>query len=216
MTALLAVVAAFAGGGDGPAKQCAVPARPRAAKVAPKRRRTRAGAGPGPRMRGRPPLAPRSRPARGRALICGVAAKPPVAGPTIAPAETVETPAAPAAPPAPAAPSPPAPSPVLTPPAPAPLPRRLQVDEGEWYVRPSRTRVGAGTVEMNVTNFGEDAHDLAVLRGGATFGQVALESGETKQLFVTLDPGSYRLICTLLDGDHEAAGMKATLEVAAG
>jgi hypothetical protein len=101
-------------------------------------------------------------------------------------------------------------------PAPAPpseqLPRRLAVDEGEWYVRASRRRVAAGNVEMNVSNFGEDPHDLAVERNGVGYGQLALDPGEKAQLLVDLPPGSYKLYCTLDDGGHEAAGMRATLE----
>ena len=67
---------------------------------------------------------------------------------------------------------------------------------------------------MNVTNFGEDPHDLVVLRDGTTYGKADLEPGATTQLLLDLPAGTYRLICTLQEGAHEAAGMAATLEAA--
>jgi plastocyanin len=100
-----------------------------------------------------------------------------------------------------------------TTPQPAPLPRRVQVDEGEWYVRPSRKKLGAGSVEVNITNFGEDAHDLAIDRNGTSYGKVDLAPGDTKQLIADLPAGTYKLYCTLQNGDHEAAGMKSTITV---
>jgi hypothetical protein len=124
------------------------------------------------------------------------------------------SPTATATPTPPAPGSAPGPGTTPAPPAPPPeqLPRRLGVDEGEWYVRPSRRRVAAGEVEMNVKNFGEDEHDLAVERGGVTYGKVDVMPGQTVQLIADLPAGTYKLFCTLEDGDHEAAGMSSTLE----
>ena len=106
-------------------------------------------------------------------------------------------PAPPAGEPAPAPSAPPAPL----------LPRRTAVDLDEFYVRPARRTLGSGAVELNVTNFGEDPHDLTI-DGHA---QVLLAPGESAQLALTLAAGSYRLYCSL-EG-HEQLGMTTQLLV---
>jgi len=101
-----------------------------------------------------------------------------------------------------------------TTPAPAPpaLPRRTGVDEGEYYVRPARTLLGAGTEELNVSNFGMDDHDLTIDdAAGHRIAQAALAAGATAKILVDLPAGTYRLYCSLLD--HDAAGMHAALTV---
>ena len=120
----------------------------------------------------------------------------------------------PAPPPSAATPSPAAP--VTGAPSPAALPSRLEVDEREWSVLPSHDPVAAGVVQFNVTNFGMDQHDLAIV-GSA--GQIVaqtqlLDPQSTATLTATLAPGTYTLECTLY-GNHEHynLGMHATLEV---
>jgi plastocyanin len=152
-------------------------------------------------------LAPR-RPAAPVAPRPPVSAQSVTAAPPAADTALVPPPVAPAEP-APAG----TPGPPVPPPAPTPLPRRLQVDEGEYYVRPSRRRVGTGRVEMNITNFGQDDHDLAVEAGGVIVSKTDLRSGQTTQVFVDVPAGTYKLYCTLQNGAHDAAGMHATLIV---
>ena len=88
------------------------------------------------------------------------------------------------------------------------------VGEREFRISLYRSTVPPGTVRFNVTNFGEDAHDLAVVAPGGR--QVAISpeirSGRRHTLAVRLArPGVYRLLCTKLD--HPARGMRATLRV---
>jgi plastocyanin len=94
------------------------------------------------------------------------------------------------------------------------LPLRLGVDEVEYRVTPSRTVVGAGNVQFNVHNFGEDQHDLAIARDGVIGVQTPLiDSQGTATVTADLSPGTYRLYCTLFGGQHDAWGMNATITV---
>jgi hypothetical protein len=111
-----------------------------------------------------------------------------------------------------ATPSPtPTPTPVATP-TPAPpgtYPTRTNVRE--WSVRPSYRILAAGRIDFNVNNRGEDDHDLTVRDGSRDLGQIALSPGDTGTLTVELGLGTYTLYCSL--PTHEAAGMKATINV---
>ena len=93
-------------------------------------------------------------------------------------------------------------------------PTQVGVGEREWHVSLYRSRVPVGAVRLNVRNFGEDGHDLAVrTRGGRVLGALAeLPPGQTGTLAVRLrKPGRYRVFCSL-EG-HEAKGMHALLRV---
>jgi plastocyanin len=94
-----------------------------------------------------------------------------------------------------------------------PLPRRLAVDENEYTVVPSHNPVGAGTIEFNVNNFGQDDHDLTITDGTSQFGQVFVAAGTSASLTATLPPGTYKLYCSLLNGLHDGYGMHANLSV---
>lgn len=88
------------------------------------------------------------------------------------------------------------------------------VAEREFRISVYRSTVPPGTVRFNVANFGEDAHDLAVLTpGGRTLAiSPEIRSGRRHTLSVRLSrPGLYRLLCTKLD--HPARGMRATVRV---
>ena len=88
------------------------------------------------------------------------------------------------------------------------------VGEREWRVSLYRSEVPVGPVKLNVRNFGEDGHDLAVrTRGRRVLGSLPeLRPGETATLRVRLrDPGRYVVFCSL-EG-HEARGMRARLRV---
>jgi plastocyanin len=88
------------------------------------------------------------------------------------------------------------------------------VSEREYRISVYRRTVAPGTVRFNVTNFGEDAHDLTVV---TTRGTVLAASGEIRSdrqatVKVRLTrPGTYGLVCLKLD--HAARGMHATVVV---
>lgn len=102
-----------------------------------------------------------------------------------------------------------------TPPSgtPPPLPRRLAVDEGEYWLSPSHDPVAAGQVTFYANNFGQDAHDLTIEAGTTQYGQVAVPAGGHATLVATLPAGTYRLYCSLFDREHDQLGMNATLVV---
>ncbi|MEA2419518.1 MAG: hypothetical protein QOE60_1724 [Thermoleophilaceae bacterium] len=93
-------------------------------------------------------------------------------------------------------------------------PTAVGVGEREWRISLYRSEVPAGKIKLNVRNYGEDGHDLAVRNGsGRVFGAIAeLRPGHSGTLTVRLrKPGRYRLFCSL-EG-HEAKGMHAVLRV---
>lgn len=108
--------------------------------------------------------------------------------------------------------------PVVTVPLPSPtavlLPRRTGVLLDEWRLTPSRNPLAAGSVELDVTNSGEDDHDLTLARDGVVLAQTpVLHPGDLGVLTADLPVGDYRLYCSLFDGAHDRAGMHATLRV---
>jgi Copper binding proteins, plastocyanin/azurin family len=137
------------------------------------------------------------------------------------------TPRATPAPSAPSAPTPQGSAPAATPsPRPTPVatatpspiptptptyPKRTGVDLVEWDVRSSYQTLAAGKVTFNVTDLGEDAHNLSVRGGGKEYGGIDLESGTSDTLTLTLAPGSYTLYCNI--PTHEALGMSAIITV---
>ncbi|MEA2265230.1 MAG: hypothetical protein QOE27_813 [Solirubrobacteraceae bacterium] len=110
------------------------------------------------------------------------------------------------------APPPPPPSPT-TPTTPVALPRRTAVEEYEYSVVSGHPIVAAGSVELNVSNIGQDDHNLTISQNGVAVAQTPiLHPGEpATTVTAQLAPGTYRLYCSLADHDH--LGMHATLVV---
>ena len=99
-----------------------------------------------------------------------------------------------------------------TPPTPA-TPVGLGMREYRFSVY--RSSVHAGRVNFNMTNFGEDAHNLRLTGPGgyrsAVSRDVAPAGGHLRFTVHLLRAGTYRLVC--LKPGHAAKGMKATLRV---
>jgi plastocyanin len=88
------------------------------------------------------------------------------------------------------------------------------VSEREFRIAVYRRTVAPGTVRFNVTNFGQDAHDLAVTdrRGNVLAASPEIRSDHRATVAVRLSrPGTYRLLCLKLD--HAARGMVTTVVV---
>jgi hypothetical protein len=90
----------------------------------------------------------------------------------------------------------------------------VQVVEKEWTLTLSRPSVRAGSVSLELVNFGMDNHDLVVkgTKAGAkplTFKQLD-PRGRTERT-LRLTPGRYALWCSI--AGHKAKGMHATLIV---
>jgi hypothetical protein len=89
----------------------------------------------------------------------------------------------------------------------------LHVTELEWRMRLSVTTVKAGPIDLLQLDSGREPHDLRLRREGGTAvidGRL-LVPGRHWQGVVRLDPGTYRLWCSL--PQHAARGMRATLRV---
>jgi plastocyanin len=88
------------------------------------------------------------------------------------------------------------------------------VSEREWHISSYRPKVRPGTIRFNVTNFGEDAHNLQVVgpHGYRSTITPDLRSHDRYTLSVTLRAqGVYRLICT--KPGHIKAGMRTSIRV---
>jgi len=88
------------------------------------------------------------------------------------------------------------------------------VGEREYTLTPYRRTAPRGIVRFNVTNFGEDGHDLTVVApDGRQVAQTPeIKAGARYALRVKLKrPGVYRLVCTI--ADHSARGMQAKVRV---
>src|SRR6266849_4052079 len=88
------------------------------------------------------------------------------------------------------------------------------VGEREFRISVYRPVVAPGALRLNVTNRGEDVHDLVVLdrRGRRVAASGEIGAGARATIRVTLlRAGTYRLLCTR--DDHAARGMRARLRV---
>ena len=96
---------------------------------------------------------------------------------------------------------------------PPPLP--VGVGLREWSVAVYRTQARPGRLKLNLTNFGEDAHDLQVFGPGGYRSARSPEVepfGGRETLRVTLQrTGAYRLLC--MKPGHAGLGMRATRRV---
>jgi plastocyanin len=83
----------------------------------------------------------------------------------------------------------------------------------EFSISLYRAKVKPGTVKLNITNFGEDRHNLVVKRAGKVYGvSPEVRAGDRGVLKVKLTRrGTYTLVCTV--ADHEQIGMRAKLKV---
>jgi hypothetical protein len=95
----------------------------------------------------------------------------------------------------------------------AAAPARLGVTATEFRFSLSRTTLRRGAVVIQLGNFGQDVHDLRLRRIGSTrvYGVPETKPGARRELALRLQPGRYRLWCSV--ADHRARGMWATLRV---
>ncbi len=122
--------------------------------------------------------------------------------------------------PVPAVATPPAPAPVTPPPPPGPGttepesdPHRLGVSAHDFYFVLSKRELSSGEETIELSNQGQDAHNLHIETAG---GGTELELPETQKeghasAEVDLAPGTYRLFCSL--PEHAEKGMETTLVV---
>ena len=94
-----------------------------------------------------------------------------------------------------------------------PAPARVQLSGDEFTLAVSRSSIRSGPAIIELVNYGEDDHDLAVRRVGGvrTHRTSIVHPGNVAELEVRLSAGTYTLWCTL--ADHRLRGMEATLVV---
>lgn len=95
----------------------------------------------------------------------------------------------------------------------APQPARVQISADEFSLALSRSSLRKGQAIIELVNYGEDDHDLALRRIGAKriYRIGIVRPGQTGSLEKRLPAGRFTLWCTL--ADHRRLGMKATLRV---
>lgn len=96
---------------------------------------------------------------------------------------------------------------------PPPAPARVQVVAREFSFALSRQVVHAGKAIIELSNAGEDAHDLRMRRLGGTrvYDWPVTQAGGVVDREYTLLPGRYILYCSI--ANHRARGMFAVLRV---
>ncbi len=90
----------------------------------------------------------------------------------------------------------------------------VRVVASEYAFDPGAIVLASGPAELRLTldNQGDLAHDIVVLDGDTEVGGLpSFPGGERRTTTVRVEPGSYRLVCTV--ADHEELGMKGTLKV---
>ena len=90
----------------------------------------------------------------------------------------------------------------------------MQASADEFTLALSRPSLRAGPAIVELVNYGEDDHDLAVrraARGARTYRMPVVRPGGAGELEARLRPGRYAVWCTL--AGHRARGMRATLVV---
>ena len=94
-----------------------------------------------------------------------------------------------------------------------PSPARTQVSAAEFTLALSRLSIRSGPAIVELVNYGEDDHDLALRRvGGTRTYRIGLvHPGGTAELETRFRAGRFVLWCTL--ADHRARGMQASLRV---
>jgi plastocyanin len=86
----------------------------------------------------------------------------------------------------------------------------VAVTAKEMQFLPKTLRVKAGEHTFAITNGGELRHTFSLNALGE---EITVEPGKTRTLTLTLEPGTYRYVCRILD--HEGLGMRGTLRVSA-
>ena len=87
----------------------------------------------------------------------------------------------------------------------------VSISETEFALDPSDATSGAGAVSFDVTNDGQIPHNLEVEGNGVEEVTETIEPGGSATLDVELEPGTYKIYCSI--GDHEAQGMVGELTV---
>jgi plastocyanin len=87
----------------------------------------------------------------------------------------------------------------------------IDVSETEFQIDPANPTAQAGSVTFAITNDGEFPHNLEVEGNGVEEVSDTVEGGQSTDLTVDLEPGTYTIYCAI--GDHREQGMEGELTV---
>jgi plastocyanin len=90
--------------------------------------------------------------------------------------------------------------------------RRVEIELDDFLIRPQNVRAGEGGLTFAVTNAGRLGHNFRLRgEGGEPVEITTLLPGESATASATLEPGSYKMVCTV--ANHEQLGMTGRLVV---
>ncbi len=90
--------------------------------------------------------------------------------------------------------------------------RTLHIALSEYRLRPDNVRVSAGYLDIQVRNYGRLTHNLVVTLDGVTAGTTKpIWPGQSAELTLSLEPGTYSMASTMLS--DQALGAYGTLKV---
>ena len=87
----------------------------------------------------------------------------------------------------------------------------IAISETDFKLDPADVTAQAGTVTFELSNDGESPHDLEVEGNGIEEVSDTMNPGDSTELTVDLEAGSYKIYCTI-DG-HAKLGMEGELTV---
>jgi plastocyanin len=87
----------------------------------------------------------------------------------------------------------------------------IDISETEFAIDPADPTASAGEITFAITNDGAIVHNLEVEGNGVEEVSDDIQPGQSGELTVDLEPGTYELYCAI--GDHAEQGMEGTLTV---
>ena len=91
----------------------------------------------------------------------------------------------------------------------------IEVNEAEFSLDPADITLDQpGTYVFKAENSGNAVHSLEIEGQGIEEETATIQPGQSAELEVNLDPGSYKLYCPV--GNHEERGMVGTVTVEGG
>jgi uncharacterized cupredoxin-like copper-binding protein len=87
----------------------------------------------------------------------------------------------------------------------------IDISETDFAIDPENPTAPAGEVTFAITNDGDTVHNLEVEGNGVEEVSDDINGGESTDLTVDLDPGSYKIYCAI--PGHEDLGMVGELTV---
>jgi plastocyanin len=92
--------------------------------------------------------------------------------------------------------------------------QQIDVSMTDFEFNPAELSADPGSITFMLTNDGENPHALEIEGGGVEESSDTINAGESTELTVDLEEGTYEIYCPV--GDHRDRGMVGTLTVGSG